>query len=94
MKRSCCISDEVYSSWNGLIRIRNLVVHNNAIADQNELLRIGDMEICLRERQMLREKLNFFVKLIDYAVDSYRYTLEALPTCKFGTKRSGIGTPL
>ncbi|RLE53678.1 MAG: hypothetical protein DRJ26_03065 [Candidatus Methanomethylicota archaeon] len=84
LKRRGCISDKVYSNWARLIRIRNLVVHNNTVADRDEVLHIGDMEICLREGQALRGGLDYFVKLVDYAVDSYRYTLEALPTCEFG----------
>jgi len=84
LKNRNCMSDEVYGNWITLITIRNLAVHNNAIADSNKVLCIGDMEIYLKKGQMLKGKLDFFVKLMDYAVDSYRYTLEALPTCEFG----------
>ena len=71
----------MYNNWDVLIVVRNLVVHSNAVADRDEVLRIGDMEIHFRKGQMLRGKLDFFVKLIDYAVEGYRYMLEALSTC-------------
>ena len=88
LKNRKCLSDEVYGNWITLITIRNLVVHNNAIADSNKVLRIGDMEIHLRKGRMLKGKLDFFVELMDYAVDSYKQTLEALLTCS--SKQLGV----
>lgn len=88
LKNRKCLSDEVYGNWIALIAIRNLVVHNNAIADSNKVLCIGDMEIYLRKGRMLRGKLDFFVELMDYAVDSYKQTLEALLTCS--SKQLGV----
>lgn len=82
LKERECISGEVYSNWVTLIGIRNLVVHNNAIADEDKVLRVGDIETRLKEGQMLKGELGFFVKLIDYAIESYRHMLEALPSCK------------
>ena len=88
LKNRNCMSDEVYGNWITLITIRNLVVHNNAIADSNKVLRIGDMEIYLKKGQMLKGKLDFFVKLMNHAVDSYKQTLEALLTCS--SKQLGV----
>ena len=88
LKSKKCMSDEVHGNWVALITIRNLVVHNNAIADSNKVLRIGDMEIHLRKGRMLKGKLDFFVKLMDYAVEGYKQTLEALLTCS--SKQLGV----
>ena len=76
------LSNVMYDNWVTLIIIRNLVVHNNAIADSDMVLHIDSVEIRLRAGQMIRGKLDFFIKLIDYAVESYRRTLEALLSSK------------
>ena len=82
LKRRRCIGDDVYNNWLVLIEIRNLVVHNNTIADSDKVLYIGGMNIQLVKNQMLKGELNFFVKLIDHAIESYKQTMEKLPNCR------------
>lgn len=83
LKKKGCICEKVYRGWDAVINIRNLVVHNNAIADRNKVLHVGDLEIELKEGEMVKRELDFFVMLIDHAVENYKRTLEALQYCKF-----------
>ncbi len=64
--------------WMCLIKVRNTVIHNNAIADENANYQIGDLIVSFREGQMLRGKLDFFVRLTDVVVNEYYHWLRQL----------------
>lgn len=51
--------------------MRNLVVHNNAIADKDEAYTIGDLNVTLIRGKMTRGKLDFFVNLVEHSIESY-----------------------
>ncbi|ALV63857.1 hypothetical protein ADU37_CDS21600 [Thermococcus sp. 2319x1] len=57
--------------WDCLIYMRNMIVHNNGVADKNVKYRINDLEIVFGENKMTKGKLDTFVKLTDIAVDLY-----------------------
>lgn len=81
LKDRGCITDEACKAWEALIEVRNSIVHNNAIADEDKTYRIGDAEIRFEKGRMLKGPLNFFIKLIEYAVENYKVTLKVLRTC-------------
>lgn len=64
--------------WEGLIAIRNCVVHNNAIPEQTQTYRIGDMEVRATAGIMLQGELDFFVRLTEVAVSRYFDWITAL----------------
>lgn len=51
--------------------MRNIIVHNNGIADKNVKYKINDLEIVFEENKMTKGKLDTFVKLTNIAVDLY-----------------------
>jgi hypothetical protein len=77
-KKITLIDVEQYETWRALIEVRNAVVHNNAIADIDGGYKIDDIEITLVKGKMLRDKLNFFIKLLGITTDQYYKWLRAL----------------
>ncbi len=82
LKNRGCITDEAYKIWEALIEVRNAVVHNNAIADEDRAFQVGDIGIRFEKGRMLRGPLNFFTKLIEYAIENYKSILEILRKCR------------
>jgi len=78
LHREGYVNDKAYNGWITLIEIRNCVVHNNAIPESNRTLYLDDLKIVFTRGQMLTAKLDFFVKLIDYAIKNYKRLVEAL----------------
>jgi len=64
--------------WEGLIAVRNCVVHNNAIADETRIYRIGDMDVRATAGTMLQGQPDFFVRLTEIAVSRYLHWVTAL----------------
>ena len=48
LKRKIIINTD-YRSWQGIITLRNVLVHNNGIAHKSSVLRIGDLQIALKK---------------------------------------------
>jgi hypothetical protein len=65
------INKKQKESWDCLIDMRNIIVHNNGIADKNVKYKINDLEIVFEENKMTKGKLDTFVKLTNIAVDLY-----------------------
>ncbi len=57
--------------WDGLIAVRNCVVHNNAIPHRTEDYVIGKINVVATEGIMLQGKLDFFAILTKVAIDRY-----------------------
>jgi len=72
------IDEKQYKTWQGLIEVRNAIVHNNAIADIDAKYEINDMEVIFIKGKMLRGKLNFFIKLLEAAINQYHQWLKTL----------------
>jgi predicted metallo-beta-lactamase superfamily hydrolase len=70
------ITDEQHQTWKGLIAVRNIVVHNNAVADATQQHKIGSLQIHFHKGEMLKGDLTFFVNLGETLVEQYRYWLE------------------
>ena len=65
------INKKQKESWDCLIDMRNIIVHNNGIADKNVKYSINDLEIIFEENKMTKGKLDTFIKLTNIAVDLY-----------------------
>ncbi|MFA7342289.1 MAG: hypothetical protein WCY65_03880 [Candidatus Methanomethylophilaceae archaeon] len=65
------ISDAASREWDDLITVRNLVVHNNSIADRSYRLSIGDITISMRPNRMMKGPLGSFVVLSERALTLY-----------------------
>lgn len=65
------IDEQQKECWDCLIYMRNIIVHNNGIADDDKKYRINDLEIIFEKDKMTRGNLDTFVKLTDIAVDLY-----------------------
>jgi hypothetical protein len=64
--------------WDGLISIRNCVVHNNAIPDRTENYAIGKINVMATEGVMLQGKLDFFAILTEVAINRFFAWVTAL----------------
>lgn len=66
------IDNEQYRTWEGLIEIRNVIIHNNAIADRTETFKLSDeLEVSFSKGEMLKGKLDFFIKLLNITIDRH-----------------------
>ncbi|XRP96560.1 hypothetical protein ACO3UB_06320 [Methanocaldococcus sp. 16A] len=66
------ITQDEKEKWDCLIDLRNIIVHNNGIADRNKKCRItNDLEIIFEEGKMTQGKLDTFIKSTNLAVDLY-----------------------
>jgi len=70
-KRIGIVKDTDYEFWKCMVDVRNSVVHNNAVADQNTTCQADGAVISFVKGKMLRGKIDFFVKLTDKAIDLY-----------------------
>lgn len=76
MKRSChrgLIGAVDLERWRGLTLLRNALVHNNAIADEDhDFIYPDGTRIVLRSGQMAQgSTLHFFVQLMSWAADAF-----------------------
>ena len=86
MKRSQeteLMDEEQYRIWQTLIKIRNVIVHNNAISDINAEFKIDDMKITFIKGEMLKGKLDFFVKLLEITIEQWKKWLHAILAAHF-----------
>ena len=71
-KKIRLIDDKEHRFWDCILKVRNVVVHNNAIADFSKTYQINGLTISFVKGKMLKGKLDFFIKLTDKAIDLYR----------------------
>ncbi len=72
------IDEKKYETWQGIIAIRNTVVHNNGIASRDAKYEIDGLNVSFTGGEVVTGKLNFFVRLIEVAVDRYCEWLKLL----------------
>ena len=48
------LEDDDRESWKGILLMRNLVVHNNAVSDRSEILQLGELRISMRPDRMMK----------------------------------------
>ena len=59
------INDSVMDEWDGILTMRNLVTHNNSVADRSKVFEIGDIRISMRPNRMMKGPADTFVVLTD-----------------------------
>ena len=76
-KRKKMIDGMQHRSWRGMIELRNAMVHNNAIADRNITLTIGDMSAKTYTGKMIQLSPRKYPEVIKVLVSLTRVWIEA-----------------
>jgi hypothetical protein len=71
-RREGILSNEDHDKWNGLIKLRNKIVHNNAISDENYSVDFNSFKLELVNNQMTTGDLNFLPNILDWMLVSYK----------------------
>ena len=59
------ISDNDYDEWDGIIYLRNCLVHNNGVADKDSTLKIGTISVnCKKDKMNKHIKAIFLILLL------------------------------
>jgi len=77
------ISKKAEEDWIHIIELRNLVVHNNGIADKDDSYSIGSLCITLMNGKMAKGKLDFFIDLVEFSIENYNSLINNL--VKYGS---------
>lgn len=75
-KDSGLISDNDYDEWDGIIYLRNCLVHNNGVADKDSTLKIGTISVNCKKDKMIQGKLDTFYNLVDVSMELYNKWLQ------------------
>ena len=70
-KDSGLITKDDYDRWEGIIYLRNCLVHNNGVADKDKTFTIRTINIKCENGKMIQGKLDTFYNLTDVSVDLY-----------------------
>lgn len=74
------LSEGDVKEWNDILLIRNLAVHNNAMADRPAVCRVGDISISLRPGRMMKGPPETYVVLTSRAVTLFHTWFVSLVT--------------
>lgn len=66
------ISRTDFELWDGVIELRNTLVHNNGISEKNLKLNYPQCVLELQKDKMTRGSLKLFPSLIDWLLDAYK----------------------
>lgn len=72
------ISQQEKEKWDRIIILRNLVVHNNGIADKDDIYVIDGLTVTLKKGTMIQGKLDVFTNLVESSVESYNLWVKNL----------------
>jgi len=64
------ISNTDFNLWDGLIELRNSIVHNNAISEITKVYEFPLCNLAFEKGSMVKGNLNLFLHLIDWVLDS------------------------
>jgi len=70
-KDSGLITKDDYDCWEGIIYLRNCLIHNNGVADKDKTFTIRTINIKCENGKMIQGKLDTFYNLTDVSVDLY-----------------------
>ena len=79
-KESGLLSEGDVGEWNDILLIRNLAVHNNAMADRPAVCRVGNISISLRPGRMMKGPQETYVVLTSRATALFHTWLRSLVT--------------
>lgn len=57
--------------WDNILLMRNLVTHNNSVADRSMVFEVNGLRISMRPNRMMKEPSNTFVVLTDRVTDLF-----------------------
>ncbi|MDI9378334.1 MAG: hypothetical protein ACOX10_01435 [Candidatus Methanomethylophilaceae archaeon] len=77
-KESALLSEGDVGEWNDILLIRNLAVHNNAMADRPAVCRVGNISVSLRPGRMMKGPQETYVILTSRAVTLFYTWLRSL----------------
>ncbi len=72
------VSKEEHRDWELLFLMRNLVLHNNSVADRSMIFEMDDLKISMRPDRMMKGPTVTFVKLSEKAVELFYNWLKAV----------------
>ena len=75
-KRKKMLSLTEYNSWGGMIELRNVIMHNNAIVDENTSLAIGTITLDAKTGEMVSYPISKRPRIIKVLVELTRSWLE------------------
>lgn len=64
------------NSWNGMIRLRNAIMHNNAVVDEDTTFEIGEMILKAKAGKVVSYPLVNYLKFIKILVSLTRIWIE------------------
>lgn len=70
-KNKGMIDEMQFRTWQGVLEIRNAIVHNNAIADKEGEYVIDGTKLVFEKGEMLKHKLDFFIRLLGVIIDGH-----------------------
>ena len=59
-----------YNLWEGLIKLRNSLVHNNGIAKMNKTYNYPKCKLIFKKNKMVQGNLKLFPELTDWIIDA------------------------
>lgn len=65
------VTPDTLREWDDVLMMRNLVAHNNSVADRSKVLEIGGMRISMRPNRMMKGPPNTFVVLTGKVVSLF-----------------------
>ena len=65
------VSQKQLKEWDSVFLMRNLVMHNNSVADRSMVFELDDLKISMRPDRMMKGPSTTFVKLSEKAVELF-----------------------
>ena len=65
------ISKEDFQEWEDILVMRNLVTHNNSVADRSKVFEINGLKLSMRPNRMMKGPPVTFVKLTSRVLDLF-----------------------
>ena len=87
------LEDDDRESWKGILLMRNLVVHNNAVSDRSEILQLGELRISMRPDRMMKGPPSTYVVMSSMAsMMFYRWLVAVNGRQRWSRGTSGTGS--
>jgi len=69
-KDESIITDTTFKKWQGAIKLRNVLVHNNGIAEETEKYEYPNCTLLFKSGEMTKGDLKLFLYLLDWLLDA------------------------
>lgn len=64
--------------WDDILLMRNLVTHNNSVADRSKVFEVEGLKISMRPNRMMKGPSNTFVVLTDRVTELFKEWLTTI----------------